>query len=48
MTVDRTQMQRRSSLLNAWFTSLDDSGGGVLRSGRLRVLVLAGALLLRP
>ena len=45
MPVNRTQMERRSSLLNAWFTALDDSGRGLLRSGRFRVLLLALVLL---
>ena len=46
MPVNNPQLQRRTSLLNAWFIRLDSEDRGLLRSGRLRLLLLGITLLL--
>jgi two-component system nitrate/nitrite sensor histidine kinase NarX len=46
MPVNSSQLQRRISLLNAWFIRLDSETHNPLQSGRLRVLALSAALLL--
>ena len=42
----KPQLQRRTSLLKAWFVPLDEEKRNLLQSGRLRILLTFAALLL--
>jgi two-component system, NarL family, nitrate/nitrite sensor histidine kinase NarX len=45
MPANSPQPQRRTDLLNGWIVPLDNERRGLLRSGRFRLLLLAGLLL---
>ncbi len=46
MPTNDPQLQRRTSLLNAWFARLDNEERSLLQSGRFRLLLLSATLLL--
>ena len=46
MSVNSPQLKRKTGLFPAWFVQLDDEKRGLLRSGRFRILLLSGFLLL--